>query len=192
MSDADPHILIPTQQPARYAADLADKEKHALGFLPRTMYGPAYAAGRLYINTENNDPCGFLLRGPFRKTTRIYQTCITEDLRWMEHGRDLAHKLVRDAASAGAHQISLWCAADLGANDFWKACGFDLVQPYVKRRRKNRPHHRWQIDLPAGQAHRAKLLADPKEQSRSKILNLLGTWSTNSTAIDDDTRRRYE
>lgn len=192
MTQASRYILVPDDQPHRYAAQLADQHKDELGFLPRTIYEPMWHAGRLYTAEENGEPCGFILRGPYKKTVRIYQTCIVDELRWMEHGRNLVQRIIREAIETDVHQISLWCAADLAANQFWNACDFDLAAQNVLRRNKDRPHHRWQMDLPDGTAHRARLAADPVEARRNKIMDVMSLWTGNAPAIKRQQAKRQE
>lgn len=180
------------KQRIKYAIALADRHKHELGFLPRTIYAPMHNAGRLLIAEENTDPCGFLLLGPKKKTWRIYQTCVQTDARLQDHGSDLVEQIIQQAIDASVHQIQLWCAADLPANAFWKSLGFQPISTRHKRKEKNRLQIGYRYELPNGTFHRETLAADTKWQTEKRLLNVLGTFQGNRDAINKRIAKREE
>lgn len=192
MTTADPHIVVPETLPARYAFDIADREHRAVGFLPKTIYQPAWENGRLKIARENDDPCGMILHGPLKKTLRIYQTAIELEARRLENGSDLVEQVIQEAIDANVHQISLHCAEDLEANWFWQSLGFKHVGERVKSTLRGRIQKKWEMVLPAGKLHRQQLAEDPREQTHDRILDLLATWRGNAQAIRKAQARRKE
>lgn len=177
---------------ARYAAHLADRNSHALGFLPRTAYERAAEKHQLAAAWENDELCGYLLHGWKGPRLKIYQACIQYDSRRIEHGTDLVRGLIQIANDANMHRLSLWCAEDLDANAFWAALGFSHTATRVKRTRKRRPHRRWELLLPAGRAHLEKLNVDGKEQQRQDVLKFLGRNKTHAASVQRIIRARLE
>lgn len=176
----------------KYAIHLADQHRDELGFLPRTIYEPMHAAGRLRVAKENSDPCGFLLHGTYRKTLRIYQTCVQPDARRIDHGSDLWQQLVNDCIANDVHQIELHCAEDLEANQFWQAVGCRQIGQRIKSRHTGRVQLRWYYELPAGIAHRATLDADPTEHRRNQVLDLMAKFTGNAATIKANQAKRRE
>lgn len=151
-----------------------------------------FRAGRLLFQFENNDPCGFLLLGPPKKTWRIYQTCVQPDARRIEHATTLIDTIKRRAHAANVHQIELWCAADLEANQFWQAVGFQPTTTRHKRKEKNRLQQGYRLELPAGTRHRETLSRNYKWQTERKLLSLFATFHGNDHAIQKRIRAREE
>jgi len=92
---------------------------------------------------ENDEPCGFLLHGPPRTVIRVYQTCIQPDARLIDHGRDLIDQLTMHGRAHGSQAISLYCADDLTANNFWAALNFTRVGQRRKSTRRDRTQWHW-------------------------------------------------
>lgn len=112
----------------KYAVMLMRKNTDALGFIPRNRLREYHRSGRLLIEFENDEPCGYLAFGISRGTARIHQACIQFDARRRLHGLALVERLYRIAAGAGCSLITLRCRHDLPANEFWRIAGFDLAE----------------------------------------------------------------
>jgi ribosomal protein S18 acetylase RimI-like enzyme len=135
----------------RYADDLARKNSEALSFIPTPRIEQYARDGQLWIATENDEPCGFLIFGNGWPQTRIYQACIQYDARRREHGMALVSTLADKARAMGCTDIRLWCADDLDANEFWRAAGFEYCAARRGGRRRGRQHNLWAlrlVDLP--------------------------------------------
>ena len=123
-----------------YAVSLAKKHTDEIGFIPQYRYDQAAADDRLFLQSLNDDPCGFLLAGPMRANTpvHIYQTVIQTDARRILQASHLVDRLAAQAAAADATAILLRVAADLPAVQFWLANGFECLgeTPGGTRRRR--------------------------------------------------------
>jgi hypothetical protein len=128
--------------PVRFAVDLAKKNSEALSFIPTPRIEEYHAAGQLLLATENGEPCGFLIYGAGWPMLKIYQACVQYDARRRNAGLEMVGRLER-IAQADQRDISLWCADDLEANDFWRAAGFKLVGQREGGRRRGRKHNAW-------------------------------------------------
>jgi len=176
----------------RMIASLADAHTHELGFLPMQTIHALYDAGRVQVAEINDDPVGYLMRGRFASRTRIYQACIRADARRLTFGSQTLAALTASATAAKVHRISLWCAADLPANAFWLACGFQPQGTRTKSTKKRRRQIAYELVLPAGHAHYARLDHDGHEHRRSKMLHLLEAMGADPTAAERFRRRRYD
>lgn len=96
---------------------------------------------------KNGDPCGFLLFGKNWPNIKIYQAVIQYDARRRYHGYNLVGKLIKYADANGFETISLWCADDLEANEFWQECGFNYIQTREGGTKRGRKHNRWGFRL---------------------------------------------
>ena len=142
---------------AIYADHLMKQNLNALGFLPLNTLEKAAECDRLFIQLDNDDPCGYCVIGPLLPTVRIYQACIQYDARRWHHGLALIDQIVQRATQAGCDSISLWCASDLDANSFWVGAGFHNIGVRNggcgKRARRfsqgrlHRQHNHWCLDL---------------------------------------------
>lgn len=126
-----------------FADSLAKKNVEALSFLPRPRLLEYAVRGQLMVETENGEPCGFLVFGNGWPYLKVYQVAIEYDARRREHGMALIARLVEKAKERGCHAISLWCANDLEANAFWEAAGFTFAGQRQGGRARGRLHNRW-------------------------------------------------
>lgn len=141
MSEADVALAV------RYADDLARKNSEALSFIPTPRIEAYARAGQLWVATENDEPCGFLIFGCGWPQIRIYQACIQYDARRREHGMALVAALSDKAREMGCTDIRLWCADDLDSNEFWRAAGFEYCASRLGGRRRGRHHNLWALRL---------------------------------------------
>ena len=127
----------------RYVEHLARSNYEAIGFIPRPRLEQYAARGQVLMAQENNEDAGFLVFGNGRLALRIYQACIQYDARRHELGLLLVARLVKEAQRRGAHLISLWCADDLPANNFWRAAGFRCLATRAGGKARGRIHNEW-------------------------------------------------
>jgi GNAT superfamily N-acetyltransferase len=86
----------------------------------------------------DEEPCGYGVLGFDPDWIPLHQVCVARDARRLEHGRALIAAAGRLARRRGALGLRLRCAADLPANEFWRALGFEPVRierPKNRRRR---------------------------------------------------------
>jgi ribosomal protein S18 acetylase RimI-like enzyme len=129
----------------RYVVALAKTLPEELGFLPICAYELARQEQRLHIQSYNDEPCGFILtaRPTPGRILKIYQTAIQYDARRLQHATQLIRDLEARATLYDCPGISLKCAADLAANQFWKAMGFipgEIIPGGRKRHRQIIPY----------------------------------------------------
>lgn len=121
-----------------YITDLANKEGHAVGFIPKPAYEAAITGiktgkrwsltcnDKLWIAEDNNTPVGFVLAS-FGKIVKVNQIAIQEDARKIERGKMLLDTLKNYANGMGKYNFGCGCADDLESNLFWRAMGWNLV-----------------------------------------------------------------
>ena len=109
----------------KYVVSLAKKLTNEIGFVPDTRYAAAEAAGRLHVQTLNDEPCGFIVHGPPKKGyVHIWQTAVQVDARRRAAATAMLDSLKLNARLKNAHTILLRCRSDLQSNEFWQASGF--------------------------------------------------------------------
>ena len=138
-------VTLTPDQLVTYADHLAKKNVEALSFLPRPRLLEYAVRGQLMVETENGDPCGFLVYGLGWPYMKVYQAAVEYDARRHEHGLALVGRLIQKARQRGCHAISLWCADDLAANAFWEAAGFAFAGKRQGGTRRGRQHNRWML-----------------------------------------------
>lgn len=134
-----------------YVESLMEQNYEAVGFLPRPKLEEYAARGQILGATENGEPCGYLVYGNGWPRLRIYQACIQYDARRREHGLNLVAQLIGVATAKDCELISLWCADDLEANNFWKIAGFMFGVQREGGRKRGRKHNLWTMRLPTRQ-----------------------------------------
>lgn len=130
-----------------YCDWLARKNSEALSFIPRPMLEHYAEVGQIVTERENGEMCGFLIFGNGWPTLRIYQACVQYDARHREHGVSLVKKLIAKAAEKNCEGISLKCASDLEANEFWKSLGFIQTATLRGGNRRLRNLNAWYLPL---------------------------------------------
>lgn len=165
----------------KFVLSLADANTHALGFLPAATLAAYVEAERVRYAFENGEPCGYIIAGPPKPKQIIYQTCISYDARRRENGLSLVQEIIAAANAAKVERLSLHCAADLEANEFWKAAGFELVGERRKKRKHERPQNRFELELYAGRARRELEARAIHDRSLQNLNALLGAWDSKHT-----------
>lgn len=137
-----------------FVDDLAKKNSHAVGFLPYQAYQSALEAKRVLLLIENDEPAGYLIHGPEITHSKIYQVVIHEQLRRIEHGRQLVDSLREHLQQFEVHTLSLHCAEDLDANRFWNAIGFHQIGRRIKDSTGRRWQNQYQQNMPGLTIHK--------------------------------------
>jgi GNAT superfamily N-acetyltransferase/predicted transcriptional regulator/predicted nucleic acid-binding protein len=108
----------------------ADKNKKALGFLPKSAYHACALQGKLWIAIEpkNQIYLGYLMFGGKYPTLSIRQLFIDKDHRRQGVGKQLVHELIKYGENYSYLSISARVASDLAANSFWVKQGFKLIR----------------------------------------------------------------
>ena len=113
-----------------YIDALRKRNGDAIGFIPMQRYEMEVNGerrGSLFLSWDNDDPTGFLYATHSgRGTTHIIQVAIQEDARRMERATALVEAANSDGFARHTWLLSLRCADDLEANEFWSALGFSL------------------------------------------------------------------
>jgi GNAT superfamily N-acetyltransferase len=131
-----------------YCVALANRNRVALGFIPKARFAERVTLGQVLPEFENGDLCGYLLVGRARDYLHIHQACIQDDARKMAHGRALVERVAQRARRTGCQGISLRCAADLPSNAFWQALGFAHVTTLPGGLSRGRIINVYQISFP--------------------------------------------
>lgn len=122
----------------RFIESLAAKDRKNLGFVPLSGYESAIDRGRCFVLRVNGDSVGFVVWGLRNGILRCHQVCVRDDARRILHGTELLHQVCAAAQQHRPHRIELHCAADLQANLFWQALGFDPVELKAAKNKRSR------------------------------------------------------
>jgi hypothetical protein len=136
-------IFKDERQIVKYVIDLANRNKFELGFIPDYRYFDYYRKGKILIEFENDEPCGFFLFNQKDSVIKIYQACVEFDLRRLKKGENLLRRLLFKAHKSGAKIISLYCMDILEANLFWQAVGFQFCCKRAGGQEKKVVHNHW-------------------------------------------------
>jgi GNAT superfamily N-acetyltransferase/predicted nucleic acid-binding protein len=109
---------------------LADSNKKALGFLPKSVYCEQADHGRLWIaiSMDSDDCLGYLLFGGRYPTLRVFHLYVKPAQRKRGIGAKLLTQLLTYGEKHNYLTISARVAADLPANKFWDSFGFSIVR----------------------------------------------------------------
>lgn len=144
-------------------ADLADlpfvkmlqaKLRESLGHISSVATEWRLQRGDVTAVEENAEIAGFILCAPRLKHAPwihpIYQAAIHYDLRRRHHGFALVAAEEDKARAQRCSIVTLWCASDLEANDFWRAAGYTVVGVRTGGNRRARTHILWRKPLIPG------------------------------------------
>ncbi len=115
----------------------------ALGWITRTCFEEMHKQGRMLSCWNNNDAVGYVVWFRSRQSIRIALTWIRRDARLVLHGRALVDHVNHVGAFYRHTTMALFCAEDLPANLFWRACGFTDHGWRWGRAKKSRRHIHW-------------------------------------------------
>lgn len=158
---------------AKFLEYLSGIHKHELGFLPRLAYSQAIELGRVFLCFENGDPCGYLIHGPAKRITKIYQVVVTDDCRRIEHGTALVEAVRLFADAARAHELSCHVAEDLEAVQFWSEIGLQIVGERCRRQDRKRKQFHFVEERPGKKLDLADLQAQLRESKLTRLHSFL-------------------
>ena len=97
----------------------------SVGFIPWSRHEKEAMNGGIHLAFDNDEPTGFVYATHNRHgVTRIQQIVVQEDARRTERATALVEAAIRE----NDWLVSLRCAEDLGAVEFWPAIGFERVE----------------------------------------------------------------
>lgn len=115
----------------KFVDALQKRFSNQVGFLPRPAITQYLDAGQVRIIAENGSPAGYILGRPslaWQPLLRpIFQACIAMDAQRRHLGLMLLKQIEAETIASGQIGIQANCAADIEANEFWKAAGFSLI-----------------------------------------------------------------
>jgi len=135
-----------------YIVNLHKKNSNSLGFIPKPRIEEYLRNEQVFFEYEGGLEGGFCIIGSGKgKTLKIYQHCIEQDLRRLQHGKELFNKIECEAQKKGYENIHLRCRENLESNKFWAALGFNFMylEPKITQRTNIGINH-WiyEIDKP--------------------------------------------
>lgn len=142
-----------------YINDLALKETHALGFLPKQRYEsiacqvPRIRPGKnerpwvyswLLICEDNGDQTGFILVGFGSRYSKeryasVAQIVIQEDARRWLRATKMLQMVEAEALNRGCIGVKARVAIDLESNWFWQASGYRIMKRVTSTRYNTGP-----------------------------------------------------
>lgn len=117
---------------------LADSEKHALGFITRGTVREALADQAIFVALVNTEVVGFIhfYHRKRDEQTTLYKMMVQDDFRRLGLGRLLLNSVREEAEQIGKGKLLLKCPVDLSSNAFFGNYGFSFVAEEDGRRRK--------------------------------------------------------
>jgi hypothetical protein len=144
---------------------VAKKLTDSIGFLPEPALDRYIHFGQCLICEENSDEAGFLIVHPQLKidhrVSAILQAAVCLDARRRHHGLSMLETAENVAKSKGRSIMQCWCAADLPANDFWRAAGYRPICQRSGGKRRDRNHILWRKALDP-EADLSLIITDPR------------------------------
>jgi N-acetylglutamate synthase-like GNAT family acetyltransferase len=169
-----------------YVLHLQKRFSNALGFLPKAALEWYVDHRRLRLASDGRQPCGYVVgRSSLRwnrQITPITQAAVDFDEQRRGAGLDLVGHVENEARQAGQSALQAMCRADLDANAFWRAAGFEEIGRYLTQTARgkeiicwrkclqvNRP--RWFDQLPPVAGHQARRLVTAVQPTLFDYLN---------------------
>jgi hypothetical protein len=129
----------------KYMMSLQRANRESIGGLPAPALQERINRGAAFLGLINDDPVSYLLCDHRRDILRIPQACVQYDARRREYGQQLVSAAL--TYYSPFTEIRLRCAADLEANMFWRALGFQCVGVIRGGTRRGRLINCWQMWL---------------------------------------------
>jgi hypothetical protein len=127
-----------------YIVDLQNKNREAVGFLPRMAIEERLQKGRVFIGRIGGEPFGYLLFDYRNGICNVLQACIQYDARRRLYGAALYQWGVKHLDPI---RVRLKCAADLESNLFWQSMGLECVGVVDGGKRRGRKINVWNHHL---------------------------------------------
>jgi hypothetical protein len=123
-----------------YIVDLQNKNREAVGFLPKMAINERLERNRVFLGNLNGEPFGYLLFDRNGNAINILQAAIQYDARRKLYGAALYHWAL---AQWNCSHVKLKCAADLESNLFWQSMGLVCVGNLDGGKRRGRKINVW-------------------------------------------------
>ena len=132
-----------------FIIDLHKRNSDCLGFIPAPSLEKLVNNDQAFLEYEGGLASGYCIIGNGKgKTLKIYQHCVEEELRRLDHGKELFNRIEIEARKRGYEDIHLRCRENLEANKFWEALGFEFMflEPKVTQRTDKGINH-WNFKI---------------------------------------------
>ena len=110
-----------------WCEDLRRKNAYCLGFIPAASFRMAAERNRLLVETQDNEPVGFVLWAKRGRQARIHQCVVEEEFRRLRHASRLVAETVNMLSRWKIDRLRMRVADDLPANGFWQSIGCRLT-----------------------------------------------------------------
>lgn len=123
-----------------YVEMLRRREDDALGFIPKDRYlsvleerpscgRDRWRYERLWLADDDGEPTGFCYAAFPARTgvAKLWQVCVQEDARRWHRALLLVKRAEAEATRRGLRAVEARVAADLEANLFWRAAGYEAT-----------------------------------------------------------------
>lgn len=127
-----------------YIVNLSKTNFDSIGFIPSPYLEKLLMNDQVFFEYEGGLEGGFCVIGSGKSSSlKIYQHCIEQDLRKLQHGRKLFNKIENIARDRNYDNIHLRVRENLEANKFWKAIGFNFLylEPKITQRTNKGINH---------------------------------------------------
>jgi hypothetical protein len=128
-----------------YMMALQRSNRESVGGLPLPALAERVERAAAFIGLVNGDPISYILCDVRGGVFRIPQACVQYDARRREFGQQLVSAAFSFYSPFA--EVRLRCAADLEANLFWRAMGFECVGVVPGGARRGRLINLWQMWL---------------------------------------------
>lgn len=133
MENIDLKILTESRQVCTYVKSVqsvADSNKKALGFLPKSVFQAQADHGRLWvaIKASTGELIGYLLFGGRYPMLRIFQLYVAKEYRKQGIGTRLLKTFETFGEKKNYLTVSARVAADLASNRFWERSSFPIIR----------------------------------------------------------------
>lgn len=126
-----PRLRVGNLADLKFCDSLQTKFKGCLGYFSKTALEHYISKNRVMIGEENEDHAGYILgaqRLRYNPMIRpIFQAAVAMDAQRRHLGLQLVQQTIDDAKIAGQQVVQANCAAELEANHFWEAAGFQCI-----------------------------------------------------------------
>ncbi len=143
MEPFEARLALTADLPYMMALQRANRE--SVGGLPAPALQDRIDRGAAFLGLINGDPVSYLLCDVRGGVLRIPQACVQYDARRREYGQQLVRAAMHHYSPF--NEARLRCAADLEANLFWRALGFQCVGVMKGGSRRGRLINCWQMWL---------------------------------------------
>lgn len=170
---------------------LAAGHADEIGFLPHTIYMPAWKEKRLIVEGEGEDLVAFCLFGKPRPEMKIFQTLVEYGSQREYIGSAMIEGVVARALNADCERLSLHCAVDLEANRFWAAQGFRAINVRRAATLTRRDAIKWEIEFPKGEQLEKMVFERLQKRRAGELAEMFGIKEAMKNRLRKQFRRKF-